>query len=228
MLFAMRVSIPDRPGMLGAVATALSDGGANIVSLDVIDRSDGMAVDDMCIEGPDGLADALRRAAEEVPGAVVEAVRPITRLKDPLSPMELASSIVASSPENAVQTLVDGIPEAMWASWCSALRLTGDVLEPLAASAGATSLGNLETPWFPLDAPRRFAHAPWMPPAWRMGRLGYEVAAVPLGEPYEALLVVRRHGPRFRTSELRQLGALSRITVQVRAIDRPRDQAASA
>ncbi|MBK5228956.1 MAG: ACT domain-containing protein [Actinobacteria bacterium] len=49
MYFSMRISLPDRPGMLGAMATALSDGGANIVALDVIDREEGEAVDDLVV-----------------------------------------------------------------------------------------------------------------------------------------------------------------------------------
>ena len=50
MYFAVRVCLPDRPGTLAALAGALSDASANIVTLDVVDRADGYAVDDLCIE----------------------------------------------------------------------------------------------------------------------------------------------------------------------------------
>ncbi|MGH2730664.1 MAG: amino acid-binding protein [Actinomycetota bacterium] len=216
MIFAMRVSLPDQPGMLGAMATALSRGGANIITLDVVDRGEGIAVDDLCVEAPEGLTEALRRAAEEVPGAVVEAIRPLETVRDVLSPMELATALVDTEPGDVMQTFVKGLPKALWSTWCVALRAAEPHPAVLASSAGAPSLTNVETPWLPLDDPRRFAHALWMPPAWRMGRFGYEAAAAPLGHNDEAVLLVRRFGPRFRPSELRQLGFLARMAVRVR------------
>jgi hypothetical protein len=44
-----------------------------------------------------------------------------------------------------------------------------------------------------------------------MGKMSYELAAIPLARANEALLVARRHGPRFRGSELRDLAVLGRI-----------------
>ena len=215
MLFAMRISLLDQPGMLGAIATSLSRGGANIMSLDVIDREDGIAVDDLCIEAPDGLTEALRLAAEQVPGAVVEAVRPLEAFRDVPSPMELAAILAETTGSVALDMLVDGLPGAMWASWCVALAAgaggRASAPEVLAASIGAPSLSNVTTPWLPLEQPRRFDPAPWMPPAWKMGRMGYAVAAAPLSQPDEALLIARKYGPRWRPSELRQLGLLSRM-----------------
>lgn len=213
MLFAMRISLPDRPGMLGAVASALSEGGANILTLDVIDREDGIAVDDLCVEAPDGLQEALRRAAEDVPGALVEAIRPLDAFRDVLSPMELAAELAAAPPHAVVKALVEGLPGALWATWCVALRRGIKEPEILCASPTSPSFTNVETPWLPLQRPRRLEQALWMPPAWRMGRLGYEVAAAPLEEPDEAIMLVRRYGPRFRPSELRQIGLLTRITL---------------
>ena len=211
MLFSMRVSLPDQPGVLGSLALALGRGGANIVTLDVIEREDGIAVDDLCVEAADDAAEALRHAAEMVPSAVVEAIRPIRRA-DPrgLSPMELAASLSTIEPGRELACLVDGIPEAMWASWCTALR-AGEPLEVIAASPAAPSLANVGTPWLPLDGPRRFNPSTWMPASWCMGRLSYEVAAIPLARPDEALLVARKFGPRFRRSELRDLTLLARI-----------------
>jgi hypothetical protein len=211
LLFAMRISLLDQPGMLGAIATSLSRGGANIMSLDVIDREEGVAVDDVRIEAPDGLTEALRLAAEQVPGAVVEAVRPLEAFLEVPSPMELAASLAETTGILALETLIEGLPGAMWASWAVALAGSTSGPQVLAASTGAPSLSNVETPWLPLDRPRRFDAAPWMPPAWKMGRMGYALAAAPLGDPNEAVLVTRKHGPRWRPSELKQLGLLTRM-----------------
>lgn len=210
MLFAMRVSLPDQPGVLGSLALALGRGGANIVTLDVIERADGIAVDDICVEAPDDASEALRHAAEIVPSAVVEAIRRVDRGPRSASPMSLAAALAEAGPEHALTRLVEGLPDAMWISWCVALR-AGSPPEVIAASPAAPSMNNVSTPWIPLDGPRRFSPSAWMPPAWCMGRMSYEVAALPLTRSDDALLVARKHGPRFRASELRDLGDLARI-----------------
>jgi hypothetical protein len=211
MLFAMRISLPDRPGMLGSMATALSDGGANIVTLDVIDRDGGFAVDDLCVEAPEGLQAALQKAAEDVPGAVVEAIRPMDAFRDVPSPLELAAEILETGPDDVLATLVDGLPGALWATWAAAIRKDEDAPTVLCGGTTSPSFTNVRTPWLPLHGPRRLEQALWMPPSWRMGRLAYEVAAAPLGSPDEAVILVRRFGPRFRPSEIDQLGLLARM-----------------
>lgn len=213
MLFAMRVSMSDQPGALGALASALGRVGVNIVTLDVVDHRDGIAVDDLCVDAGDeaALSEGLRRTAEEVRGAVVEAIKPL-REPQTTSPMHLAAAVAEATPGDALETLIEGLPNAMWASWAVAIKkgLPPDVLH---AGQGAPSMSNVETPWLPLDAPRALASAPWMPPAWRMGRMSYEIAAAPLGDSETALLVARKHGPRFRPSEVEQLGLLTRVLI---------------
>src|SRR5262249_27941157 len=75
--YLLRVILPDRPGALGAVATALGEAGADILSVDVIERSSHHAVDDLVVDlPPDRLADSLVTAARSVPGVRVESIRP--------------------------------------------------------------------------------------------------------------------------------------------------------
>src|SRR4051812_39693901 len=50
--YLLRLVVPDRPGILGAVATALGDVGVDIVSLDVLERGQGVAVDDVVVDLP--------------------------------------------------------------------------------------------------------------------------------------------------------------------------------
>ena len=77
--FLLRVVLPDKPGNLGAVASALGGAGADILSVDVVERGDGQAVDDIAVELPTNRPpDVLITAAESVPGVSVESVRPHT------------------------------------------------------------------------------------------------------------------------------------------------------
>ena len=46
--------LPDRPGTLGAVATALGEVGADILAMDVVERSPDQAVDDIVVALPNG------------------------------------------------------------------------------------------------------------------------------------------------------------------------------
>ena len=52
MSYLLRLVVPDKPGILGAVATALGTAGIDIVSLDVLERGNGVAVDDVVVELP--------------------------------------------------------------------------------------------------------------------------------------------------------------------------------
>ena len=59
MSYLLRLVLPDRPGALGAVATALGAVGADILSVDVIERGPGLAIDDLVVELPAGPAGRL-------------------------------------------------------------------------------------------------------------------------------------------------------------------------
>jgi hypothetical protein len=86
--------------------------------------------------------------------------------------------------------------------------------ELLAATPDAPALARERITWLPLPAPRRLERAEWMPPALRAEVAeGLTLAAAPLGRSATAVLVGRRHGPRWSGSELRQLGDLARIAV---------------
>lgn len=225
MRYALRLSLPDRPGALAAVAAALSRAGADIVTLDVVERVDGSAVDDVCCTAP-STPDELRRALEEVPGVLVEQLRPVHAFPDPGAPVELAARLVEEG-TGAVRTLVAGLPAALHATWCVAVArsLTGP--EVLARSAGAPAVTGLELPWLPLDGPRRMGSARWMPAGWRadVALGGLELAAAPLGSAAAAVLLGRNPGPRYRSSELQALGHLARAAIAAEvtaAAGRPR------
>ena len=77
MSYVLRLLLPDRPGTLGAVATALGLVDADILAMDIVERSPDQAVDDIVVSLPSGRQpDVLITAAETVPGVRVESVRP--------------------------------------------------------------------------------------------------------------------------------------------------------
>lgn len=210
MIHTVRIALLDQPGMLGAIAAALSHAGANILNMHVVDVEEGIAVDDFVVEMQDGgAAEELRRTVEEVPGALVEAIKPLEAAPGLLAPLELAAELATRS-ETVLLALVRGLPHALASTWAAAIHISDGRVEILAASVGAPpSLKQIETPWMPLERPRRLPEAEWMPPAWRMRR--YDLVAAPLYDSASAVVVARARGPRFRAAEIRQLELLVRI-----------------
>jgi hypothetical protein len=213
MSYLLRLVLPDRPGMLGAVATALGEAGADILSLDVVERGPDGAVDDVVVAlPPGGMADVLITSAQSVPGVVVESLRPYYGGADLHRDLELVDAL-AAEPASACELLVAHAPGVFRAGWALLLEGGPTVLH---ASAGAPEVHDLELPWLPLASARRLdPDEPWVPERWEV--LGTELVAAPVGGPHRAVLVGRPGGPRFRGSEVLRLGHLAGIVATVTA-----------
>ena len=80
----VRVWLPDRPGALGLVASRIGAIGGDIVGIDVLERSEHVAVDEFAVLLPDhDLISLLVREIEEVDGASVEEWREVGTFPDP-------------------------------------------------------------------------------------------------------------------------------------------------
>jgi hypothetical protein len=212
--FLIRVQLPDIPGTLGAVATALGAIGADILSVDVVERGAGIAVDDLVVELPSGrLPDVLITAAESVRGVEVDAVRPYAGVLDTHRELELVEA-VAEDPRNGIRIFTEGVPKIIRAGWAVTLWTDAKGASRLAASAAAPQTIDLRMPWMPLSrATVLDGEDEWVPETWR--ELGTELAATPLGKPDRALLVARPGGPMFRAAEVARLAHLAGIIAVV-------------
>ncbi len=122
--YLLRIELLDRPGSLGALAVALGSVGGDILSLDVVERSSGYAIDDLVIELPLGaMPDTLITAAESLSGVRVDSVRPHTGLLEAHRELELLDHVAAADDnESRLQVLVDEAPRVLRVSWCTVLR----------------------------------------------------------------------------------------------------------
>jgi hypothetical protein len=210
----MRLVLPDVPGALGAVATALGHVGADILSLDVIERSADSATDDLVIElPPDKLADSIVSAAASVPGVRVESIRPYAGQIDPHRELELLDAL-ATLPGESLRVLADGVARVFRAGWALVLDTpAGGQSRVLARGGGAPEIDVLPVPWWPPRPARVLdASAEWVPPDWE--RVGTELAVAPLGD---AALLVGRPALHWLPSELVRLQHLSAIAATVTA-----------
>jgi ACT domain len=210
--YLLRIVLPDRPGALGAVATALGLVGADILSLDVIERGPGHAIDDLVIElPPDRLADSLVTAAATVEGVQVESIRPYAGQIDPHRELELLDSL-AVHPDQSLSLLADGVARVFRAGWALVVAEPVDgVAQVLAAGRSAPEVETLAVPWWPpIPARVLLADPEWAPPDW--DRLGTELAVAPLAA---GALLVGRPALRWLPSELVRLQHLAAIAASV-------------
>ena len=215
--YLLRIVLPDKPGSLGAVATALGNAGADILGVSVVERAAGHAVDDIAVELPVGRPpDVLITAAESVPGVEVESMRPHSGLPvDP--PRAGADRRDHGRPRARARAAGRGraadLPGGLGADRRAA-RAPGPTGSPRAPAAPETIAGDL--PWLPLS--KAIVLDPvvhWVPEPW--SDLDTELAAAPFGPASDAqgLVVGRPGGPAFRPSELARLSHLAGIVTTI-------------
>jgi hypothetical protein len=215
----MRVQLEDRPGSLGSLAVALGSVGADILSLDVVERGAGRAgtetnwvIDDLVVDLPAGaMPDMLITAAEALNGVRVETIRPHTGLLEAHRELELIDHVAAAAGRQPkLQVLVDEAPRILRVGWCTVVELTETGPRRLVGSPGAPETQAADTPWLPIGhAAALDADEEWVPRLWR--DMDTTLAAAPLGDPGTAVVLGRPGGPLFRPSEVARLGYLAGI-----------------
>ncbi|HEY0403987.1 MAG TPA: ACT domain-containing protein [Blastococcus sp.] len=218
MSYLLRLVVPDRPGILGAVATALGDAGVDIVSVDVLERGQGVAVDDVVVElPPDRLPDSLITAAQAVPGVTVESLRPFAGPLDTHRELELLEGLARAAEGTSAKLLAAELPRVFHSGWAVVLEAAGDGWEVAAASDASPTFDGVTLPWMPLHAPALLpSEADWLPERWR--EMALEMMASPYGGPGCAVVLGRSGGPAFRRSELLRLVHLTGIATTVASL----------
>jgi hypothetical protein len=210
--YLLRVELEDRPGSLGSLAVALGSAGADILSLDVVERGPGFAIDDLVVDLPPGaMPDSLISAAESLRGVRVDSIRPYTGLLEAHRELELIDHVAAAGERMAkLQVLVDEAPRVLRVGWCTVVELAESGPRRVVGSAGAPESQAASTPWLPISrAVALDVSADWTPQLWR--DMATTLAAAPLGQPTTAMVLGRPGGPRFRPSEVARLGYLAGI-----------------
>ncbi len=210
--YLLRVQLADRPGSLGSLAVALGSVGADILSLDVVERGSGYAIDDLVVElPPRAMPDTLITAAEALNGVRVDSLRPHTGLLEAHRELELVDHVAAAGDTTAkLKVLVDEAPQVLRVSWCVVLCGSDGGIEPVAGSPGAPETRLDAAPWMPIQrATGLDVSDDWVPQVWR--ELDITLVAAPLGAPDMAVMLGRPGGPAFRPSEVARLGYLAGI-----------------
>ena len=214
--YLLRVQLVDRPGSLGSLAVALGSVGADILSLDVVERGSGYAIDDLVVDLPHGaMPDTLITAAERLEGVRVDTIRPHTGLLEAHRELELIDHVAAAGNRDAkLQVLADEAPRVLRVGWCTVARLTESGVQRVVGSSGAPETQATSAPWLPLaHAEALDGNADWVPQIWR--DIDTTLAAAPLGDANIAIMIGRAGGPLFRPSEVARLGYLAGIIATI-------------
>lgn len=218
MRYVVRLWLPDRPGALGRVATALGSVDASLVGIDILEQGGGWAIDELVVDlaGQDerggargaatevGPADQLTAALHLVDGVKVESIHPTSGVVDPrVDALETAAELVGQrSQEDLLQVLVGRVVHDLAAEWAVVLRRDDD--EVLHVAGPSPSPG-----WL-----RAFVEGAKSLSQHDTGFAGPEdIAWADL--PVSALiLLLGRTAQPFRSRERQQLSALARIADQ--------------
>lgn len=222
MAFLLRVELPDVPGSLGALATALGGAGADIEAIEIVEhRSDGKALDDVLLELPPSvMPDQLVTACHSLEGVRVHWISRYNAGANLSMDLEAVETFTAE-PEHAVERLVHVVPDTFRTDWAMALRASAGDLEGgpaagepevLAASSSAPRLVPEAAAWLSLDATATLDGVP----AWDSTLLAGSSAKDRSGQPF--VVVTGRHGgPEFLASELARLGHMVSLAASVQA-----------
>jgi len=202
----MRISLPDRPGSLGAVATALGQAGVNIHAIEIVERSGGFNINDFMVRPePERLTDSIVAACHRIPGVSVQWISRYPSGGALQSDLETLESMTLD-PAHAGETLANAAPIVFRAHWALLIQLSPALRVRLATERAPT----LEDHGLALFGPFDQVHRVDLDDGWLSGWGSATAAVAPLPEQ-RALVVARQGGPPFLKSELARVGHIAAL-----------------
>lgn len=201
MLLRVRVSLPDRPGALGAVTRTLGAGGADILQVTVLESAAGRALDEftVAVANP-SVRERVVAGLEAAPGVRIDGIWETTVRPGAFPDLGLLAHI-AQNPARGLATFVDAAPGLFSADWAA-------VVSAEAAPRFVASSWQVPADVAPPDVrplrPRTFTDAG-----------GAQLAAAPLEGTDAAVVVARTGAPAFHDVELTRLTLLADIVAAV-------------
>ncbi len=206
-MFLLRIALPDRPGSLGAVATAMGTVGADISAVEIVEKYEGFAIDDFMLELPGGgQPDSLITACTSVHGVEVVWLSHYPEQWGLQGDVDVLNHMT-EYPERAEEILTLESPEVFRVNWAvlidrdSHAILAKTDLAPDLDAAGIEALGALDV-----------LRSDELPDGWMEGWGGTLVAVAPF-RSNASIIVARRGGPEFLKSELARLRHLAALAL---------------
>jgi hypothetical protein len=211
MPYLLRVELPDVPGSLGRVATAIGEAGGDIEAIEIVEKAHtGTAVDDVLLEtAPGVMPDSLVSACNQLEGVRVLWISRYGAGGNLFLDLEAVESLT-QNPNTALDELINLLPITFRADWALRVRRTDAGVKILHGTSAAPDVIDSEVTWFPLGRSARLE----VPVDWERWTSTL-VAAAPLGHEDELVIFGRRGGPEILDSELARLEHLAALAVTI-------------
>ncbi|MTB88493.1 amino acid-binding protein [Aeromicrobium senzhongii] len=215
MAFLLRVELPDVPGSLGALATALGSAGADIEAIEIVEhRPDGVAVDDVLLELPHTvMPDALITACQGLEGVHVHWISRYNAGANLSMDLEAVEAFT-NEPDLSIARLIEVIPSTFRTDWALAIGPGPDGAQLLHGSSAAPKIVPECDEWLSVE------HASPLPEvsAWDSTVLAGSPAVTRAGTRF--FVAVGRHGgPEFLASEIARIGHMVSLAASVQTDD---------
>lgn len=195
MPYLLRVELPDVPGSLGRLASAIGMAGGDIEAIEIVEKRDGTAVDDVLLETT-AMPDSIVSACNQLDGVRVLWISRYAAGSNLVLDLEAVEELTAD-PEVALDRLIDLLPVTFRADWAARVSKSDGVVHATHAAPG-------ELAWLAID---RAAHLE-----------SDDENAVLIGarlNKVECVFIGRRGGPEFLDSEVARLGHLVGLAMSI-------------
>ena len=204
----MRVTLPDRPGSLGAIATALGEVGAYINAVEMVEKSgDDVVVDDFIVDlPPNQLPETIVTACQSLPGVRVEWISRYPEGGGLQSDLEALERMTAD-PEHAAETLASLGPVV----FRSHFSMLIEIVDGEARATFATTLApDLTADTIQNLSPFHHTHRIVLQAGWLPGWGETTIVVCALTQD-RAIAIGRLGGPAFLDSEVARLHHLAAL-----------------
>lgn len=206
MSYLLRVELPDVPGSLGRLASAIGAAGGNIDAIEIVERRDGRVVDDVFLPAGGLMPDTIVSACTALEGVEVLWISRYGAGVNITRDLEVVEAMTID-PAAAADTLVDLIPMAFVVDWAARVRREGTGGKILHGTTGAPSEIPDDIAW-----PENLDRGVLIDLPERLGDM--LVAGCALGED-EMVVVARRGGPQILDSEVARLAHLAALAASI-------------
>jgi hypothetical protein len=197
--YLLRVELPDVPGSLGRLATAIGESGGDIEAIEIVEkRHDGTALDDVLLEtAPGFMPDSVVSACNQLDGVRVVWISRYAQGGNLFLDLEAVEALT-EEPVEALDRLVEVLPLTFRADWAARVHRSQGTI--VATEAAPDDLAFCE-----IERPAR------LEPEGDEETL-YAGARI---DGNEIVVIARRGGPEFLDSELARLGHLVGLAASI-------------
>lgn len=202
MPYLLRVELPDVPGSLGRLASAIGESGGDIEAIEIVEKSHtGFAVDDVLLEtAPGSMPDSIVSACNALDGVRVIWISRYAAGGNLFLDLEAVEDLT-DNPAEALSTLVEVLPETFRADWGVRIHRVNGVV-------AGTESAPTDLPFVDIEHACRLDVKGDDPDDESL----YAGARI---DGNEIVVIGRRGGPEFLDSELARLGHLVSLAASI-------------